>query len=441
MQKTQKITLAVLIQAALLSTAYASEQSEAKGFIEDAEGSVLLRTGFITRDRDNGRTDTSSLGQTAIFDLESGFTPGIIGVGVDVVGDVGFKIGKNRHAGNGMLPLKNGGATDAHDRVDPYDTWGRGGGRVKARFSNTTVTYGTHVLDVPVMASNTARLVPEYYTGFMVKSHEIKNLELMAGKFTKNQYSDQIASDEIGLDRAVIWGAVYQFNERMSGSYYGLQDKDLLDRHFLNLNYKQPFQDGSSLTYDFTGYYTKFDKNASTSTATGHVAADYDKTGIAGVDKSNSIWSISADYNKGNHDVLAAYQQNTGGVGYDYGSNGDGYQSIYIANSYLSDFVGNHEKSVQLRYNYDFKGWNIPGLTWTTAFVYGWDIDVRNTNEEGKEHEFFNQLKYTVQDGFAKGASLRVRNSMLRSNTAYNGPYMGNVEEWRIFLDIPVKLF
>lgn len=452
MQKPKKFTLAVLIQAALISTAYASEQSEAKGFIEDAEGSVLLRTGFITRDRDNGRTDTSSLGQTAIFDLESGFTPGVIGVGVDVVGDVGFKIGKNRHAGNGMLPLKNDGKV-TNGLVDPYDTWGRGGGRVKARISNTTISYGTHVSDLPVLASNTARLVPEYYTGFMVKSREIKDLELVAGKFTKNQYSDQISSDQIGLDRAVFWGASYKFNDQLNASYYGVQVKDLIDRHYLNTSYKQNFANDSSLTYDFTGYYTKFDKNASTASATGYVQEGYDNDkhdnyGKAGVDKSNSIWSISADYNKGNHDVLAAYQQNTGSVGYDYGSNGDGYQSIYIANSYLSDFVGNHEKSVQLRYNYDFKGWNIPGLTWTTAFVYGWDIDARvkqadgSVNiEEGREHEFFNQVKYTVQSGFAKGASLRLRNSMLRSNTAYNSPYMGNVEEWRIFLDVPVTLF
>ena len=46
-----------------------------------------------------------------------------------------------------------------------YDHWARGGASVKARISNTTVTYGTQVLDFPVLASNTARLVPEYFTG------------------------------------------------------------------------------------------------------------------------------------------------------------------------------------------------------------------------------------------------------------------------------------
>lgn len=51
MLKPQQLTLALLINAALISTVYASEQSEAKGFVEDAEGSVLFRTGYINRDK------------------------------------------------------------------------------------------------------------------------------------------------------------------------------------------------------------------------------------------------------------------------------------------------------------------------------------------------------------------------------------------------------
>ena len=53
MQNSKKLTLAVLIQAALVSTAFASEQSESKGFVEDAEGSVLFRTGYLHRDKTN----------------------------------------------------------------------------------------------------------------------------------------------------------------------------------------------------------------------------------------------------------------------------------------------------------------------------------------------------------------------------------------------------
>ena len=91
MPKAQKLTLAVLIQAALITTAYASEQSEAKGFVEDAEGSVLFRTGYLSRDKKNGKADTSSAAQTAMVKIESGYTQGIVGFGVGIIGDGSFK--------------------------------------------------------------------------------------------------------------------------------------------------------------------------------------------------------------------------------------------------------------------------------------------------------------------------------------------------------------
>ncbi|MDM1757938.1 MULTISPECIES: OprD family outer membrane porin [unclassified Acinetobacter] len=426
----QKLTLAVLIQAALLSSAYASEQSEAKGFLEDAEGSVLFRTGYISRDKKNGIEDTSSYAQSAIVELNSGFTQGVVGFGVGVLGDGSIKLGSNNNAGNQMIPLHNDGSA--------YDHWGRGGGNVKARFSNTTAVYGTQVLDLPVLASNTGRMVPEYFEGTLVTSREIKGLELTAGKFTKDQMSDQINSDADaggkGLDRAIIWGAKYKFDDQLSASYYGLDSKNALERHYVNANYKLPLADKSSLTFDFSGYHTEWDKAAATYSST---------IGNKDVDgRSNNIWALSSTYNQGPHSVMLAYQQNTGNTGYDYGQNADGFQSIYLPNSYLSDFIGNHEKSAQLQYNLDFGGYGVPGLNWTTAFVYGWDIKVDGLTDDAQEREFFNQVKYTVQNGFAKDASLRVRHSYYRASDAYQAnAYIGDTNEWRLFLDIPVKLF
>ncbi|CAI3118630.1 Porin D [Acinetobacter calcoaceticus] len=424
MLNAQKLTLAVLISAAIISSAQASEQSEAKGFVEDANGSILFRTGYISRDKKDGRADNSSFAQTAIVNIDSGFTKGIVGFGVGVVGDGSFKIGENKNAGNNMIPQHNDGSA--------YDHWARGGANVKARFSNTTVRYGTQVLDLPVLASNTARLVPEYFTGTLLTSHEIKDLEVVAGKFTKNQYSDQIATDQNGLDSAIVWGAKYKFDDQLNGSYYGVDVKDKLDRHYVNVNYKQPLANDSSLTYDFSGYHTKFDKNAALSYA----------TGPAGEDKTNNIWAISGTYATGPHSVMLAYQQNSGNIGYNYGVNQDGGQSVYLPNSYLSDFIGNDEKSAQIQYSLDFgKLGVLPGLNWTTAYVYGWDIKTSNGADDSNESEFFNQVKYTVQSGFAKGSSLRLRNSIYRADDAYTADYMPDTNEWRIFLDIPVKLF
>lgn len=428
MQKTQKLTLAVLIQAALISTAFASEQSESKGFVEDAEGSVLFRTGFINRDKKNVApdVDNSSTAQSAIFKLESGYTKGVVGFGAGVIGDASFKLGENKHAGNGMIPKHNDGSA--------YDHWARGGAFVKARVSNTTAVYGTQVLDIPVLASNTARMVPEYFDGLLVTSREFKDLELTAGKFTKNQYSDQVTTDGMGLDNAIVWGAKYKINDAMNASYFGVDSEDALERHYINTNYKQALANGSSLTYDFSGYHTEWDKEANVSSA---------RPGLQGSDdRSNNIWSLAGTYNQGPHSVMLAYQQSTGNSGYAYGENADGVQSIYLANSYLSDFNGRDEKSAQIQYNLNFADYGVPGLNWTSAYVYGWDIDTA-TDDNAKESEIFNQVKYTVQSGFAKDASLRVRYSHYRNDdTSGTQSYMmPDTNEWRLFLDIPVKFF
>ncbi|MCI3880730.1 OprD family outer membrane porin [Acinetobacter higginsii] len=430
MPKANKLTLAVLINAALITSTYASEQSEAKGLVEDAKGDILFRTGYLNRDKKNGVKDTSSYAQTAMVKLETGFTQGLVGFGAGVIGDGSFKLGSNNNAGNGMIPRERLNGKD--NTGDTYDHWARGGGFVKARISNTTVTYGTQILDIPVLASNTTRLVPEYFEGVLATSREIDGLELTAGKFTKDQYSDQINTDGRRLDRAVVWGAKYKFDDNLNAAYFGLDSKDKLDRHYINVNYKQPLDKNSGLTYDLSAYHTKWDEKGST----------YSSTTDDLSNRKNTIWALSTTYNTGPHSVMLAYQQNNGNTGYDYGENADGAQSIYLPNSYLSDFIGNSEKSAQLQYNVDFGGYGVPGLSWTTAYVYGWDIKVKNLTDNAKEREFFNQVKYTVQSGFAKDASLRLRHSYYRASDEYQtNAYIGDTNEWRIWLDIPVKLF
>ncbi|WP_277560284.1 OprD family outer membrane porin [Acinetobacter beijerinckii] len=422
-------TLAVLINAALITSTYASEQSEAKGLVEDAKGDILFRTGYFSRDKKHGIKDTSSFAQTAIVDIDSGFTKGIIGIGIGIVGDGSFKIGSNNNSGNQMIPL--------HEDGSSYDHWARGGANIKVRFSNTTVRYGVQVLDLPVLASNTARLVPEYFTGTLITSNEIENLELITGKFTKDQMSNQIKTDADasgkGLDRAVVWGAKYKLTDHLKTSYYGINSKDKLDSHYINVNYKQPLDKNSGLTYDLSAYHTKWDEKANT----------YSSTTDDLSNRKNTIWALSTTYNTGGpHSVMLAYQQNNGNTGYDYTENANGFGSIYLPNSYMSDFIGNSEKSAQLQYNVDFGGYGVPGLSWTTAYVYGWDIKVKNLTDNAKEREFFNQVKYTVQSGFAKDASLRLRHSYYRASDEYQtNAYIGDTNEWRIWLDIPVKLF
>ncbi|SDB95290.1 OprD family outer membrane porin [Acinetobacter boissieri] len=417
----KKLALALVVNAALLSTTlHASEQSEAKGFVEDEKGSILFRNGWMYRDRTDGRADTNSWGQTAIVKIDSGYTQGLVGFGAGLIGDFTFKLGENNKAGNQML-YANG---------QKSDQWTRGGANIKARISNTTVVYGTQYLQLPVLSSSDYRLTPEYFTGTLVTSREFKNLELTYGHFTKDQDVNQISSDGNHLKRADVWGASYKFTDSLSGSYFGSKLEDALERNFLNLNYKMALANKASLTLDASGYHTKYDAGI-------YKSLSY-PTGAADTAKKNNFWATSATYNQGPHTGMLTYQQSSGNVGYDYGIAGDGGATFALPNSYFSDFNGNSEKSMQAMYSIDLGEFGVPGLSWTTAYLYGWNIKVDGESKKGTERELFNQVKYTVQNGFAKGLSVKLRNSTYRTNDAYRS-YIGNGSDWRGFIEYTVN--
>jgi len=62
--------------------------------------------------------------------------------------------------------------------------------------------------------------------------------------------------------------------------------------------------------------------------------------------------------------------------------------------------------------------------------------------DDAKEREFFNQVSYKVQTGPAKDLNIRVRNSIYRASDEYQtNAYIGDTNEWRIFVDFPIKFF
>ncbi|RMU47343.1 hypothetical protein ALP29_201753 [Pseudomonas syringae pv. avii] len=134
-------------------------------------------------------------------------------------------------------------------------------------------------------------------------------------------------------------------------------------------------------------------------------------------------------------------------MGYAYGGYrndggfGDGGNTIYLANSYWSDFNGKDERSWQAAYGVDLSSLVMPGLSYKAAYVRGDNIDDGTAGSgDGTEREIFSQLTYVVQSGPAKDLSIRLRNSFLRVSDdaqAYNSE--GN--ETRIFVDYPINVF
>jgi hypothetical protein len=406
------------------SQAMAASQADSKGFVEDSSLNLFLRNAYISRDYKNGNPDKAEWGQGFTANFASGFTQGTVGVGVDAFALYALRLdgGKGRSGAGGIDFFKQGAdGQAAHDLS-------RAGAAIKARISNTVIKYGDQMPQLPVLNYDNSRLLPESYTGTYITSKEIDGLEINVGRFTQEARKSAEGRDSGDLKGIDVYGGSYKFTDAFSAAIYASDVKDVLKKQYLNLNYVFAFPESQSLTLDFNGYKTKLDKE------------------IAPTDRDNKIWSLAATYALGIHSFTIAHQRSTGDTGYAYGGYrsaggyGDGGNTIYLANSYWSDFNGKDERSWQLGYGINLATLVTPGLSYKVAYVRGDNIDDGFHTSRGTEREIFSQLSYVVQNGPAKDLSLRLRNSFLTvSNNASAYNREGN--EVRIFIDYPINVF
>jgi len=409
--------------------AVASEQSESKGFVEDSTLSLLARSMYYNRDARNGASRkidsngnrvgySEEWGASARALFESGFTQGTVGFGVNAYAGALWQLdtGSGRR-GLGMFPDDNG--SEGKDLAIANAA-------VKARISSTTLTYGSQMPALPVLAYDDGRLLPETFEGTMITSKEIEGLELNVGRFTAQNAMNQSGRDSfrdddgIGILKSInVAGGSYAFTKDFSAALYYSDLEDRYKRKYANLNYNLPLTEEQALGFDFNIY-----------------KSDYDRQFGGGGD--NTIWSLAAKYSVGAHAFILAHQRNTGDRGFDYGV-GDGGGAIFVANSFLSDFNQEDERSWQASYELDFATYGIPGLSFKTAYIWADNIKTADSND-GKEHEFFNQVKYTVQNGPAKDLSFRLRGSVLRANSDVNDQNVADTNEVRFYVNYPLSV-
>ncbi|SFB59709.1 OprD family porin [Azotobacter beijerinckii] len=413
------------IVALFLASTFSGAGAQAAGFFEDSKGTLTFRNFFINRDfkRDNAtRSKAEEWTQNFILDYKSGYTGGPLGFGVDVLGLYAQKLdGGKGTGGTALLPLDHDGK--------PADHFGRIAVAGKMKFSETELRVGEWYLVLPILRADDGRSLPQTFEGSMLTSKEIKNLTLYAGHITGNSPRDDGSMEDMTLfgtnpytsnrtsDDFDFGGAEYTFNDKRTtvGAWYA-RLQDIYKQRYFQVLHSQPLGESWTLGANI-GYFDGED----------------DGDALEGR-LDNKVLSGLFSLKTGTHTVYLGLQRVSGDSKW---LRVNGTSGGTLANdSYNSSYDNARERSWQLRYDYNFVGLGIPGMTFMTRYITGSNIQaggLDNRKEWGRESE----LAYVVQSGPAKNLTLRWRNSTIRRDWGSNNQF----NEQRLIAQYPLSLF
>jgi len=398
--------------------------AQAGGFFEDSTATMEARTVYFNRDfRDGsssnpqGASKRDETAQGFILNVQSGYTEGTVGFGLDALGMLGIKLDSSpANSNSGLLPST--GSTPRHSK----DQYAKGGLTAKMRVSETVLKYGTLLPDLPLLKYNDGRLLPNMFNGAMLVSQEVKDLKFMASRLDRYTARDSTDSQDLRLncknkryacdvtaDHFNMYGLDYKVNERLTAQYHYSELQDIYRQQFVGLLANQNVGPGV-LSADVRLFKSDDAGSAKASTI------------------DNRALGAMLSYALSGHKVSAGWQRMNGETSMPYLDGSNPYLVNYLQ---VNDFANAQERSWQLRYDYDFKAIGINGLTFLTRYVNGDNIKVVGRNEEGKEWERDSELKYVVQSGTFKDVSLRLRNATYRTNYAQ---FARDVDETRLIV-------
>lgn len=377
----------------------------AAGFIDDSHGTLTLRNYYLDRDyKDDGaKTAAREWAQGFIMNMESGFTEGRVGFGLDVRGLLGVKLDSSPdRSGTELLPVSASDkrAADEYSRLAPT---------AKLRFAQTTVKTGDVSIFLPFAFASPSRLLPQTFRGTTLSSRDIDGLTLNTGyidRINKRDSTDYQAMTIASPNRRfnatastshlAYLGGDYQVNKDLSLRAYHAQVADLYQQDTLALLHNLSLGDGV-LSSDLRSFFSREDGSA--------------KAGR--VDNRNL--SALFGYKFGGHRVSLGYMHSSGDTATPYISGTElmGMSELTMS----SDFLNAKERTWQAIYDYDFAASGLPGLKSRLRYVRGDHIELAAFNaSDRKEREFQMELGYVLQSGPLKNLGLVARKSIYRND-------------------------
>ncbi|MGB4075813.1 OprD family porin [Pseudomonas sp.] len=390
--------LSLAISTALLAPAAHAD------FVADSKASLTTTNIYLNRDfrEGDGQNKREEWGQGFWLDVQSGYTDGTVGFGLDALGLVGVKLDSGGgRTGTDLLPVQDDGGTP--------DQFGRLGLTAKVKVSNTELRYGSHVPELPVVKASDSRLLPQVFEGGLLTSSEFDGLSFTGGRLDKvidrasTNSEDMVLNSKnkrfssgVTAEHMDLAGFDYQFAKGLTGRYYYADLQDIYRQHFFGLLASQPLGDGT----------LSADLRLSVSTDSG--AANAGKV-------DNRALNGMLSYAISGHKVGLAYQDMSGDTGFAYVDGSDPFLLNFVQ---INDFANADERSWQARYDYDFGKLGVPGLSFMTRYIKGSDAQIAGSDDTGGEWERDIELKYVVQSGALKDVYVRLRNASFKSDFA-----------------------
>lgn len=370
-------------------------------FFEDTKADLEFRNFYFNSDyRQDGASQSKrdEWAQGLLLNVESGFTEGTLGFGVDAMALLGLKLNSSPDRRNtGLLPVGDDKAPDDYSR---------GGVTAKARLAKSVLRVGTLLPKLPTVLPNDGRLLPQTFRGAQLTSKDLADMTVNVGRLTANTERNDSGHEDIEAEAKGIKGgrpsdkfdfasASYNWSKALTTSYnYGGLENNY-KQHIVTLLHNFALGDSQSIKSDLR--YARSLKDGNTNI-------------------DNTALGARFTYNISGHGFGIAYQKMNGDTGFPHLAGTDSFLVNYVMIS--PDFANPDERSWQARYDYDFAALGLPGLSFMTRYLKG-DNFARG-REEGTEWERNTDIAYVFQSGALKNLELKWRNGSYRSNGGNN---------------------
>ncbi|ROM62017.1 porin [Pseudomonas brassicacearum] len=407
-------TLTLRFAGILLCVALSSPRLFAEGLVDDSKATLTLRNFFFERHftaPDAAQDHAREWTQSFIFDLRSGFTSGAVGFGADILGKYAIKLDGGAGRYGALLLPKDGDG-------EPASSFGRLGVALKARIFATELKAGEWMPNLPIVTADDFRALPQTFEGTQLSSQDVKNWTLFAGQLNKTSLRNDSSMEDLAFgsarsDAFNYLGADYRSaSKNTTVRLWSGQLEDIYQQHYVGLNQRWSLSPAVALNTNL-GYFWGKDDGAA-------------KAGRL----DNRTASLLVGLGIYQHTFSLGLQQVSGETGW---MRIAGTGGIYLANNTFNHAFDNpRERSWQLRYDLDFAGYGVPGLSLMTRYVHGDGVRLQNV-QDGSEWVRESELGYVVQSGSLKNLALRWRNASVR-----RGFNSADYDENRLIVSYPI---